>query len=371
MVWPAVLLMLVLVLGRGEAHSMFCDEATARMMAAGDIAEVRRRGFFVAPATPTRVFLRILLNETPFNKAYEGYSSHDCFLQHEDGPLSLVAGAMVADSAEFAGRCHDPVSGRDHVILSTYSGGARGLNHLEYWSVQPDTQQLTLEYEQGTLIGAAAFESDLQPLVGADGQCLWRPQKRARDVFKDAIAALGVGVELEEKALDIEVGATLTLPTRTLTDDIVRHWLHALHTHAPTLVTFETARSSGAPHPQPWRILQILGQQKCGAPGVVLLQDTRSGQWHSIYDVPSGCTYSLNFPLGAMRITGDTLSAKFCTDCLFWGQYGTFTLDLPTNRLTRLEGAEVSGGANMPVTDPLAFVDQEGRTTPSAADAAQ
>ena len=351
MVWTAILLILLLVPGGSEAD-MICDESTARGIAAGDIAEdrLRRRGFFVDPDRQTRLFLRVQLNE--------------CFLQHEDGPLSPAGGYWTG----FAGVCRDPVTGRDHAILSANDGGNSGIAYLEYWSVQPDTERVTREYTQ---ITHSELEfNPLPELRDADGQCIWRQQKRTRDVFKDAIAALGVGTELEEEALALEVGETLTLPTRTLTDDIVRHWLHALHTQVPTLVTFETARYSGDPHTQPWRILQILGQQKCGAPGVVLLQDTRSGQWRSIYDVHSGCSYSLNFPLGAMRITDDTLVAEFCTYCLFSGQYGKFTLDLPTNRVTRLE-EEPSWGENIPIPDPLAFVDQGGSVTPSAADAAQ
>ena len=71
-----------------------------------------------------------------------------------------------------------------------------------------------------------------------------------------------------------------------------------------------------------------------------------------------------------MRITGETLFAEFCTECDWGGRYGKFRLDLPTNRVTRLEG-EVSWGANMPVTDPLAFVDQGGSDPPSAGDAAR
>ena len=82
MVWSAVLLILVLVLGRGEAYSqLVCDEYSARQLAAGDFPEDMwsLRGFFVDPARQTRVFLRILLNEktVPY---------HECFLQHEGGP---------------------------------------------------------------------------------------------------------------------------------------------------------------------------------------------------------------------------------------------------------------------------------------------
>ena len=360
MVWTTVLLMLLLVPGRGAAQGLICAEYTARNMAAGDFPEDRwsQHGFFVDPARQTRLFLRVRLNEKEF-------PSYECFLQHEDGPLAQ-AGAYWT---EFAGRCRDPVSGRDHVILSANPGGTSGYAWLEYWSVHPATEQLTLEYTQ-TVSGESGFKPPPE-LRDADGRCVWRQQKRAHDVFNGAMAALGVGVELEAKALALAVGDTRTLPTRPLSADVVRHWLHALHTlhtHAPGLVTFQTARASDASPTPRWRILQILGWRSCNAPGVVLLQDTRSGHWRSLYDVPSGCSKNRNFPLRAMRLTGETLFAEFCIDCIWWGRYGTFRLDLPTNRVTRLEETEAPGRENLPVPDPLAFMDQDGRDPPRAAD---
>ena len=359
MVWPAVLLVLLLVPGKGEAQGFICDDITARSIAAGDFSEDRlsQRGFFVDPDKQTRLFLRVRLNDKRFQ-------SHQCFLQHEDGPLAPAGGYWTG----FAGRCHDPVSGRDHVILSASSGGTSGYASLQYWSVHPDTEQLTLEYRQSVY-----SESEFRPspdLRDAEGRCLWRQQKRAHDVVDGAMAALGVGVELEGEALALAVGDTRTLPTRPLPAAVVRHWLHALHTHAPGLVTFQTARSSAASPPPRWRILQILGLQLCNNPGVVLLQDTRSGQWRSLYDVRSGCTESGSLFLRAMRLTGETLFAEFCIECDWGDRYGKFRLDLPTNRVTRLEG-EGSRGGNIPVTDPLAFVDPDGSDPPSATDAAR
>ena len=360
MVWPAVLLVLLLVLGEGEAYGFICDDITARSIAAGDTTEytLSQRGFFVDPDKQTRLFLRVRLDDDRIIR------SHRCFLQHEDGPLSQAGGYWTG----FAGRCHDPVSGRDHVILRASPGGTSGYAWLEYWSVHPATEQMTLEYRQ-SVYGESEFKPPPE-LSDADGRCVWRQQKRAHDVFDGAMAALGVGVELEAEALALAVDDTHTLPTRPLAAAVVRHWLHALHTHAPGLVIFQTARYSDASPPPPWRILQILGWQLCNDPGVVLLQDTRSGQWRSLYDVRSGCTESESFPLRDMRITDETLFAEFCTECDWGWQYGKFRLDLPTNRVTRL-GGEGSRGENIPVTDPLAFVNQGRSDTLSAADAAR
>ncbi len=363
MVWTTVLLVVVLVLGRGEAQGLIiCDELAAEHLAAGNVPEDRLtlRGFFVDPARQTRLFVRVRLNE-------EELPYYECFLQHEAGPFSPVGGTHT----HLLGVCRDPVSGRDHATLSTSFGGNSGIASLQYWSVQPATKQMTLEYsEYHGAEGAASSD--------AAGQCLWREDQKARETFDQAMAALQIGGNQGEetlnsadrKKLDIAVGETLALPTREIPAAVVRHWLRALVADPFVRVTFETARYSDESPTLSWRILQILGQHTCGAPGVVLLQDTRSGQWRSIYNVPSGCSKVNNFPLQNMIITGETLFANFCINCIFWGQYANFILDLPTNRVTRLEG-ERSRGENMPVTDPLAFVDQGGSDPPSVADAAR
>ena len=90
MVWPAVLLVLLLVPGRGEAHRISsCDELTVSLLAAGAIPEdlLTLYGFFVDPTKQTRVFLRVRPDEGGTLK---------CFLQHEDGPLSQAgAGGAI------------------------------------------------------------------------------------------------------------------------------------------------------------------------------------------------------------------------------------------------------------------------------------
>ena len=331
MLRPTILLVGVLVLGGGEAHSLTCNAEDARRLTAGDIAadEWSLRGSFVDLDRQTRVFLRVLPDED---------GVHGCSLQHEDGSLSKVMTYYTG----LVALCRDLVTGRDHVILSDSTGGSGDIPYLQYWSVQPETERATLEYRESVIMDDGDDSEPVpypQLLVGADGQCLWRQHRTARDVFDGAMAALRTGVELDDEALTLALGDTLTLPTRAIPDDVVRHWLHALHTHTPAFATFETARYSGDSHTQPWRVLQILGRELCRAPGVVLLQDTRSGQWRSLYAVHSGCSKTLNFPLQHMVITGDTLFASACTDCSFWGKYGCFEIALPTNRVRSLNGA--------------------------------
>ena len=246
----------------------------------------------------------------------------------------------VGDSGivDLVALCRDPVSGRDHAIVSKGASGSGSIFSRQYWSVHPDTQQLTLEYRENRIIGDVGnAEWDLRLLVDADGQCQWRQEKAGRAVFDDAMAVLRDEIELEEEALDIAVGESLPLPTRALSAETVRHWLHALRTQASPFATIETAPDSDQAHAGPWRIVQILGREVCRAPGVVLVHDTRSEQWHSLYAVYSGCSRALNFPLRDMVITGDTLLAAARANRR---AYGAFAIDLQTHRITRVEPAE-------------------------------
>ena len=132
------------------------------------------------------------------------------------------------------------------------------------------------------------------------------------------------------------MGDSLPLPTRPLSAETVQHWLHALRTQASPFATIETLDFSEGVPGQPWRIVQILGRELCSAPGVVLVHDTRDGQWHSLYAVHSGCANALNFPLQDLVLSGDTLFASACTYCSFGGAYGAFAIDLQTHRITRV-----------------------------------
>ena len=327
--WGLLLGVVLLIPGAGAA-SLLCNERFAQLLAAGTIPEAAwsPRGFFVDPARPTRVFLRI--------RPHESGLYHQCFLQHEDGPLAPMRSQVI----ESLTLCRDPVSGRDHAVSFRSGAGSGTIPALQYWSVHPATQQLTLEYWQNIpWPDNPELEENPHLLVDAAGQCQWRQRKAARAAFDAAMAALRAGIELEDEALDIAVGDSLTLPTRTLSAETVQHWLHALRTQAAAFATIETLDfSEDAPGP-PWRLVQILGRELCNAPGVVLVHDTRSGQWHSLYAVPSGCSKVRNFPLRNMVITGDTLFAAACTSCLFWGAYGAFAIDLQTHRITRIEPA--------------------------------
>jgi len=89
-----------------------------------------------------------------------------------------------------------------------------------------------------------------------------------------------------------------------------------------------------------WFVVQLFGTWLCDAKGVVLLLDKRTGVWRTIYNVPSGCSYDLNYPLRGMLIEDNQLYVSACkggTECMYHGEYHELSFDLSTNMVTALE----------------------------------
>ena len=101
-----------------------------------------------------------------------------------------------------------------------------------------------------------------------------------------------------------------------------------------------------------WRVVQVLAQTMYEAEGAVLLLDRRQGAWRTIYDVPSGGTKTLSFPMQGMTVRGDRLFASVCIHCEDWGAYRSFEIDLRRNRATLLGWEPESDYAdNPPIRD--------------------
>ena len=98
----------------------------------------------------------------------------------------------------------------------------------------------------------------------------------------------------------------------------------------------------------------MLGTRLYEAPGVVLVLDRTRNEWRALYEVLSGASKSLNFPMLDMVVSGDKLYGSLCTYCDSWGSYGDFEIDLRTNRATRLAAAPDFGfeeEGNPPIRD--------------------
>ena len=252
---------------------------------------------------------------------------------------------MADDNFDFADLCRDPVSGLDHMRFFRSPGGA---SPGEVVYMYYDTNKETL-VEVFSDIGDPDFHEYVEPewrvapkTVGrgraADGTCLWRDKKQAHETFKSAMSALRVGRSVPLDGIDMK--RRYRLPVRALHGGTVRKWLKALS----GIVTFEGAIYADDIGRNSWLVVQVLGTRLWDAEGAVLLLDRRKRTWKTIYDVPSGGSKQLNFPMHGMVVKGNRLYATMCTDCEWWGAYSDFVIDLRTNRAALLDGdAEAPG----------------------------
>ena len=113
----------------------------------------------------------------------------------------------------------------------------------------------------------------------------------------------------------------------------------------PALVArFEGVRYADEATRESWAVIQVLGTRLDEAPGVVLVLDRARNEWRALYEVLSGGSKRLNFPMYNMVMSGDKLYATLCTHCSSWGNYDDFEINLRTHRATRLATAPETGG---------------------------
>ena len=247
--------------------------------------------------------------------------------------------------AHFAGVCRDAETGRDHAILHASAGQH---SDIQVWAVDPSTGSAAMRHSEawGDRVHPSGQEWGLDLIVSADGVCRWQERRDAHQSFKAAMSALRIGADLDAGSLEFD------LPTRPVPTETVRRWLPALNEFA-TLEGAVYADDSGR---AAWLLVQVLGMTLCDAEGVVLLFDRQRRSWRAIYDVPSGCTKTLNFPMRAMVVKGNQLFASICRDCIGWGDYWDYVIDLRSFRVTALnleDGHELPEDHGNPVIHRL------------------
>ncbi len=280
------------------------------------------RGFFVTPERKTRLHL--------YTKPDEG----GCRLRHDGGPASEPFPS--AGYAEFAGVCRDPVTGRDWALLYRAAGQYADLG---FWSVDPVTRAPRLEYEEAWTVWG--LEEEQYGEVVAGGECLARKRREVQALLLEAMTALGTGDRgsvdgPDEERFDLQLDESVELPARPVPEEEVHRWLLALGSAQPAIATFEGARYADDASRESWTVIQVLGTRFYEAPGVVLVLDRARNEWRALYEVLSGGSKILNFPMRDMVVSGDRLFGSLCTDCSGWGRYDDFEIDLRTNRATRL-----------------------------------
>ena len=264
-----------------------------------------------------------------------------CRLQHEDGPVS--DDLSWVDAARIVGICRDSVTGRDWAMVHWSAGQYFDFG---FWSVDTVSQAVELEYEEAWT--EWGLEGNRYGEFEANGLCLARERMAGQSLLNEAILSLRVNDssdtgERDETQFDIPVGARMQLDTKVITEEEVQRWLRDLISVRPKVVKFEGARYSDKSSRDSWLVIQVLGTRFYNASGVVLVLDRVENEWRAIYDVLSGGSKRLNFPMYNMFVEGDKLFAKLCTDCDGWGYYGDFGINLRTHQVTRLATMQPAG----------------------------
>ncbi len=249
-----------------------------------------------------------------------------CDLHHEVGKAtSVVSGSF----SEFVGVCRDPETGLDWALVHSSMGAYSDIHLL---SVASENHSIRVEYTQAWTEWNSA---DYGKLV-QDGKCLGRILRKNDALFEAAIAAIRPG--LEEVDIKAQKGEIPRLSPRRLQSTEVERWLRALAAMRPSVARFESARYSTESSREKWTVVQVLGIGF--APGVVLVRDHAKDTWHAIYAVQPGASKAFNYPMSNMVIVGDELHARICTSCQFWGEYGSFGINLRTHRIYALHSED-------------------------------
>ena len=267
-----------------------------------------------------------------------------CTVRHEGGDAVNVGNIWTG--AHLAGVCRDSETGRDHAILHASAGQH---SDVQIWAVDPATGSAVMLHSEAWVdsLYPSGQEWGLNFLIAADGACHWRERQDAHQSFKAAMAALRIGADLEVD------GSEFDLPTRPVPAETVRRWLPVLK-NAATLEGAVYADEAGR---EAWLVVQVLGRTLCDAEGLVLLFDRQRKSWMTIYDVPSGCSKTLNFPMRRMVVKGDRLFASICWSCSGWGYYRDHVIDLRSFHATSLDpgdGPELPKDHENPVIRELA-----------------
>ena len=240
---------------------------------------------------------------------------------------------IAADHASIVETCRDALSGQVHSVIHS---GLGQYSDVQVWSVDSATGIPQQEYTEGWVDSYGDGEWDL---VAPDGRCLWRKRQSERMAVNGAVYALSiwakddgaVEMEMEEEPLSFYVLDQLVV--RPLAGETVLRSLESLE----GIATIEGAVYASDADYADWRAIQIRGNAICDADGVVLVLNRRTGQWHSIFNVESGCSKSLDYPFYGMRISDGHLIVSACIHCSGHGDYDDFSINLETWRVQPLD----------------------------------
>lgn len=304
------------------------------------------RGFFTDVRTRTRLVASV---EPPTS------------LQLENGKVHPERG----DGMEVA-KCRDRASGLDQILVRRYTWGSGGGSTAVMYGVQPGGNDIEVVWQTGFYDETTVRHV----LIDAEGGCRWREVQRAEQALVRALIGLMEGAE-DGIGYEAAVGETAELTARRIDGDKVRDAIGAIHEYSRKLpgewaagwaaekehdldpfpgvttllaVDVEGARFASDEDAASWLVVRVHRVQACDLPGMVLVQERRSGEWRSIYELPHGSRCEGATVRETMReayVREGKLYAEVClTGCegFNWDDAGWawFEVDLQRDTATRL-----------------------------------
>ena len=307
--------------------------------ATGRYPTAMRRGRFLSGAGSTRLHVGQFYGPTELT-----------WLWHEDGPPVRVSlkdpyrfdgSAFSVSSMAVLGTCRQHDADRDVLLLLEALGGTLNVSG---WSVNSETNMPEAEFRRAYY--AESLGGAERGRLGLGSACTWQREDEAASIIhslrvdSDESDSADIVTSALSQMVERGDGSRFRLPIRTLTADAVeRALLRLIQIRDDIGIVFQGAAYATGEDRKRWRVVQIYKTRSCNAHGVVLLHDREMDRWRAIYDVPSGCTYTRNYPLRRMKIQEGKMFVDMCHDCMFWGAYGQFVLDLSTMDIAML-GAE-------------------------------
>ena len=168
-----------------------------------------------------------------------------------------------------------------------------------------------------------------------NGQCAcdWRRRKQADTALTKIFSLLSFDREAKEQQRTIDrvrSGAAGRMITPAIPKDRLISSLLDLAPYMPGFVTVHPIAENNK-----WRLLGIYKNFTCDSGGVVLAWNKINSTWRRLYNVASGCSKAIRFPLNFSALNGHILDVGLCYNCAWFGDNADFKWNLATNEISK------------------------------------
>lgn len=277
---------------------------------------------------------------------HENWHPNVKFMQFENGP---IMDDIYDLRREAITTCQHPKSGLTYLVDIRHGGGTidGDAGYVYFIGVNAETHELEVAYSEYAEHGPYN-----------DKICGWVAKKEKLSIFSDAMKALRIEDDkiwpngTDEDSIYVSIsqmkaGNTMQLPWRSIPVKVVQGLLKKLDDVATDIII------NGKVHPalveidneyiDDWHIIQITGTEICGgkrSQGVVLVKHAPWKSWRAIYNIESGCSKVINYPLlqedenESITSENSMLQVNMYYEFTHWGESRYVAIDLHTNVIT-------------------------------------